>query len=249
MNNLPSILVIIVTWNKKEYVIDLLNSLLNLKYPKEQMDIVVVDNASNDGTVEALKEQFENIHIIANEENLGGCGGFNTGLSFAFEQPESKYEYLWLLDNDVLVHKDTLSELIVILQENEDVAVAGSTMMQLTYPWRINEMGAFVDRGRGTLLLNRHKKNVPALRGKSLRDLMSSEIDLSQSLEHCRPWMDVEYVAAASLLIRSSVARSAGVWDDYFIHFDDVEWCLRIAGMGHRIAVSARSLVWHLPAE
>jgi len=75
------------------------------------------------------------------------------------------------------------------------------------------------------------------------------DIDLSEYLEDCRPSMDVEYIAAASLLIRSRIARKAGLWDDYFIHYDDVEWCLRIARMGHRILVSARSLIWHLPAE
>jgi hypothetical protein len=60
--------------------------------------------------------------------------------------------------------------------------------------------------------------------------------------------MDVDYVAAASLLIRASLAREAGLWEDFFIHFDDVEWCLRIEKMGHRIAVSARSIIWHLSA-
>ena len=86
-------------------------------------------------------------------------------------------------------------------------------------------------------------------RGKSLGELLLGERDLSVLLEHCRQWMDVDYVAAASLLVRFQVARKAGLWDDYFIHFDDVEWCLRIASMGYRIAVSARSLIWHLSAE
>jgi len=60
--------------------------------------------------------------------------------------------------------------------------------------------------------------------------------------------MDVDYVAAASLLIRADVAKKAGLWRDYFIHFDDVEWCLRIADRGHRVVVSAKSLIWHLSA-
>ena len=249
MSDFPTVLIIIVTWNKQTFVVDLLNSLQKLRYPVERMDIVVVDNASTDGTVEVLKNDFPHVHLIENQENLGGTGGFNTGLAYAFAQPEGKYEYLWLLDNDVQVHRDALSELIVILQSEQDVAVAGSTMMQLTTPWRINEMGAFVELGRGTLLLNRHQEDVSPLRGKTLSELHESSIDLSEHLKHCRPSMDVDYVAAASLVIRASVAKEAGLWDDYFIHFDDVEWCLRIARMGHRIMVSARSLIWHLPAE
>ncbi|MBU1417901.1 MAG: glycosyltransferase family 2 protein [Proteobacteria bacterium] len=245
----PTVLIIIVTWNKQSYVVDLLNSLQRLQYPVEKMDIVVVDNASTDGTVEGLKNDFPHIHLIENHENLGGTGGFNTGLAYAFAQPEGQYEYLWLLDNDVQVHHNALSELIAILESEKDVAIAGSTMMQLTTPWRINEMGAFVELGRGTLLLNRHKEDVFGLQGKSLQELHESSIDLSEHLKHCRPSMDVDYVAAASLVIRASVAKEAGLWDDYFIHFDDVEWCVRIARMGYRIMVSARSLIWHLPAE
>ncbi len=246
---MPTILVIIVTWNKKHYLSDLLQSLAKLDYAHEQLDIVVVDNASTDGTVELLRQQFPHVQVLVNQENLGGCGGFNTGLAWAFSQPVEKYSYYWLLDNDVVVNRHALGELVDLLEQHRDVAIAGSTMMQLTSPWRINEMGAFVDRGRGNLILNRHRKKVPGWRGRSLPTLLSEQVDLSRHLENCRSWMDVDYVAAASLLIRAAVARDAGLWDDYFIHFDDVEWCLRIAAMGHRIAVSARSLIWHLPAE
>ncbi|GFO71380.1 hypothetical protein BJAS_P0803 [Bathymodiolus japonicus methanotrophic gill symbiont] len=242
------ILIIIVTWNKKEYVIDLLNSLSAINFPREQLDILVIDNASNDGTVEALDAQFNDIQIIRNSENIGGTGGFNTGLAWAFEQAESRYDYLWLLDNDVVVHQDALSELVTILDTQPDIAIAGSTMMQLDYPWRINEMGAFVDRERGTLLFNRHLKEVLGWRDKALPELLTGDADLSNKLSYCQPSMDVDYVAAASLLIRAPVAKQAGLWMDFFIHYDDVEWCLRIAQAGHRIVISAKSLIWHVSA-
>ncbi|WP_080521327.1 glycosyltransferase family 2 protein [Methyloprofundus sedimenti] len=241
-------LIIIVTWNKKDYVLDLLNSLSSITFPRDQLDILVIDNASNDGTVEALKAQFDDIQIIRNTENLGGTGGFNTGLTWAYDQAESRYDYLWLLDNDVVVHQNALSELVAVLDANPDIAVAGSTMMQLDYPWRINEMGAFVDLQNGNLLFNRHYEEIPSWRGKQIDDLLVDNADLSQVLMHCQPQMDVEYVAAASLLIRAPVAKQTGLWMDFFIHFDDVEWCLRTAKTGHRIAVSAKSLIWHLSA-
>lgn len=250
MSQIPAILIIIVTWNKKQYVLDLLNSVATLEYPTEAINILVVDNASNDGTAEALRAQYPHVHLICNEENLGGTGGFNTGLKWAFEQPENRYKYLWLLDNDVLVHRRALAELVQVLETKPDIAVAGSTMMQLDYPWRINEMGAFVDMQfrPGHLVLNRHLENIVAWQGKSAQQLIAEPVDLSEHLMHCNPYMDVEYVAAASLLIRANVAKKAGLWRDYFIHFDDVEWCLRIGKMGHRVVVSAKSLIWHLSA-
>jgi len=243
-----NILVIIVTWNKKGYVIDLLNSLSSLTFPKEQLDIVVVDNASTDGTVSALEAQFKDIKIICNSENLGGTGGFNTGLAWAFAQESDRYDYLWLLDNDVVVHKNALSELVAILEVNPDIAVAGSTMMQLDFPWRINEMGAFINKASGELVFNRHFETIPRWQGMPVDDLLAIDADLSQQMFCCQPSMDVDYVAAASLLVRAPIAKSIGLWMDFFIHFDDVEWCLRIAQSGQRIVVSAKSLIWHLSA-
>ncbi|MEE4239858.1 MAG: glycosyltransferase family 2 protein, partial [Desulfopila sp.] len=248
MTQYPKVLIIIVTWNKQKYIIDLLGSLGRLHYAEEKTDIVVVDNASTDDTVALIRRDFPRVKLIVNSENLGGTGGFNTGLSYAFDQPDGRYDYLWLLDNDVLVHPDALLELVTILEREPDIAVAGSTMMQLDRPWRINEMGSGVDLERGRLLHNLHLEDVEELKGKSVQEMQQEKIDLSELLRQDRSWMDVEYVAAASLVIRASVARKAGLWEDYFIHYDDVEWCLRIARMGYGIVVSARSLIWHVSA-
>jgi len=244
----PNVLIIIVTWNKKQYVLELLASLVTLDYPNYALDILVVDNASTDGTADAIAEAYPQVNFIYNEENVGGTGGFNTGLQWAFQQPKENYQYLWLLDNDVLVHSRALAELVALLEAKPDVAVAGSTMMQLDYPWQINEMGAFIDRKLGHLILHRHLEPIGAWQGRSAQELLTVDSDLSKHLMHCQPYMDVEYVAAASLLVRADVAKEARLWRDYFIHFDDVEWCLRIAEMGYRIVVSAKSLIWHLSA-
>lgn len=246
--NSPRVLVIIVTWNKKQYVLDLLTSLSRLDYPTVAMDIMVVDNASEDGTTEAIRVNHPHVRLLYNAENLGGTGGFNRGLQWAFSQPEGQYQYYWLLDNDVLVHHQALKELIALLEKKPEVAIAGSTMMQLDFPWRINEMGAFINLEWGGLILNRHQEPIPAWQGINIENLLVEPVDLSRLLMHCPAFMDVDYVAAASLVVRAEVAKQAGLWRDYFIHFDDVEWCMRIAKMGHRVVVSAKSLIWHLSA-
>ena len=253
MNNIagipePRVLVIIVTWNKKQYVLDLLESLADIYQPYYGIDILVVDNASSDGTREAINTKHPEVSLIYNQENLGGTGGFNTGLQWAFVQPHGLYKYYWLLDNDVLVHRKALIELLALLDNNLDIAVAGSTMMQLDYPWRINEMGASIDRNSGQLVLNRHLEEIPAWRERSVKELINTELESSPFQSYCQQFMDVEYVAAASLLIRSEIAQKAGLWRDYFIHYDDVEWCLRIADLGYRIVVTVKSLIWHLSA-
>jgi GT2 family glycosyltransferase len=146
------------------------------------------------------------------------------------------------------VHRAALRELVNLLETEPDAAIAGSTMMQLDYPWRINEMGAFVKLHSGELVLHRNLENIAAWEGKDVYELLKSDADLCRQLLHCQPFLDVDYVAAASLLIRADVAKQAGLWRDYFIHFDDVEWCLRVGEMGHRVLASAKSLIWHLSA-
>ena len=219
----PKILVIAVTFNKKEYIANLLKSLKEIDY--KNFDVVVVDNASMDGTAEYLKEHFPDIIVIKKTENTGGSGGFNTGLQYAFEQ--EGYEYYWLLDNDVVVSKDAIKHLVTTLQKDKDIAIAGSQMCQLDNPEVTNEVGAYVDFHNGHLVLNRH---------------------LTRKMNNAAGIFDVDYVAAASMLVRADVAKKAGLWEDFFIHFDDVDWCLRIKKMGYKIVGVAESVIWHLSA-
>lgn len=219
----PKVLIIIVTYNKKEYVANLLKSLKEIDY--KNYDVVVVDNASIDKTVEYLKEHFPNVTVISNSENTGGSGGFNTGLSYAFEK--EGYHYYWLLDNDVVVSKNSLRGLVKAIQEEGDIAIAGSQMSQLDNPEVTNEVGAYVNFRSGHLVLNRH---------------------LTRRRNNATGIFDVDYVAAASMLVRADVAKRAGLWEDFFIHFDDVDWCLRIKKMGYRVVGVADSVIWHLSA-
>jgi len=247
---MPKILIIIVTWNKKEYLNNLLLSISNIKYPKECLTIVIVDNASTDGTVQFIKTRYSYVKILQNDENLGGTGGFNRGLDYAFSLPDDSYDYIWLLDNDVVVHPNCLRVLVNILESRPDAAIAGSTMMQMTSPYRINEIGAKVDLHHGRLLLRRHGEEVSLWKGRSLAELLQDDtLDLSEAIDNCPQVEEVDYVAAASLLVRGHAAKKAGLWSDFFIHFDDVEWCLRIKKFGYKILASSNSLIWHVPGD
>lgn len=248
VNYARMILIIIVTWNKKEYVLDLLRSVQEISYPGEAIDILVVDNNSRDGTADAIASRYPDVHILRNPENLGGTGGFNAGLQWAFDQDASRYDYFWLLDNDVVVHHRALRELVGVLEENKNAGVAGSTMMQLDYPWRINETGASVNLRYGNLVLNNHRREISCWEHQPVQKLRFSPNNIATFLNYPDDFMEVDYVAAASLLVRADTAKNAGLWLNFFIHYDDVEWCLRISRMGYRILVSFNSIIWHLSA-
>lgn len=216
--------VVIVTYNKYSYVRDLILSFEHLDYPRELLKIVVVDNASADGSEEKLKSEFgDSIHLIQTGTNLGGAGGFNTGMKYVMENHDS--EYIWLLDNDVVIQKNSLNELLNTIKSDEKIMAVGSMIMQLENPETINEIGARLNWVAGKIALNDHAINFNELKSKEARE--------------------VEYCAAASLLKKRKAIEEVGYWEELFIHYDDVDWCLKVQEKGYKVFCNPKSIVFH----
>lgn len=216
--------VVMVTFNKYSYIKELIKSFKDLNYNRDLIDIVVVDNASSDGTEEKLKADFGNeITLIQTGANLGGSGGFNTGMKYAIEKLDN--DYIWLLDNDVVVHPDSLNWLLDSIKKDDSVAAVGSMVMQLDNPEYVSELGAFMNWQ--TARVDMQQANQP----------FSSITDFEDR--------QVEYCAACSLMKTRKSIEKLGYWEDLFIHFDDVDWCLRAPENDMKILVNPKSLVFH----
>lgn len=103
MNN---VVAIVVTYNRKELLIQCLDKLKKQSY---ELDILVIDNCSQDGTAELFATKIDNVHYFNTGENLGGAGGFNFGIKKAYEMG---YTYFWLMDDDTLPYPNALEELM-----------------------------------------------------------------------------------------------------------------------------------------
>lgn len=217
----PRVGVVIVTWNRKDYVLRLLDTLSSNAYPNWQ--VLVVDNASTDGSAEAIKARHPWARCVVSAVNLGGSGGFNTGLTVFLD--EGGYDYIWLLDNDVEVEPGALEVLVEALESDRTAAVAGSHMIQLDNDQTTNEIGADCNLDDGRLELCLHG---------------------SRQWFHRSEVYEVDYVAACSMLVRFDVMKKVGIMTDYFIHFDDVDWCLRFKEAGYRTIACAASRIRHL---
>lgn len=223
MPQYPKAAIIIVTWEKKEHVLRLLDTLNDLDY--DNYDIIVVDNASTDGTSEAVTAAYPGVHLIVNPENLGGTGGFNTGIKHALGK--GVYEYLWLLDNDVEVDKESLRELVGVLESSQEIAVAGSAMYDLTDRDKFLEAGYFIELTKGRF---RDDK-------KSISDN-----------EEGKGFNIVDSVSSCSLCVSTEAIRDVGIWDEnYFIYCDDVDWNVRFGEKGYKVASVPGSKIWHVP--
>lgn len=107
--------IVVVTFNRLSYLKDLIESLRKQEYNDNH--IIVVNNGSTDGTAEWLAEQGD--LTVINQENVGGAGGFFTGMKHAAESGE--YEYCWIMDDDVLCPPDSLREAVKAIKAVPEV--------------------------------------------------------------------------------------------------------------------------------
>ncbi|HEY6837523.1 MAG TPA: glycosyltransferase family 2 protein [Geobacteraceae bacterium] len=219
----PRVTIVIVNWNKRPYVIKLLDSLRTIEYGN--YTIVLVDNASTDDSVAAIKEHELAVTLLENKENLGGTGGFNTGILYALRTLAQ--DYIWLLDNDAEVLPDTLKMLVAHLECDDSIGIAGSCIMSPEDRDLIVEAGAYVGWKTGT--------SNPHLRYQRRDSYQGERV------------IDVDSVAACSALVRDSVARRVGLMDErFFLHWDDIDYCLRIRNAGFRVVALLDAPAFHV---
>lgn len=219
------ILAIIVNWNKKPFLDALLTQIDGLDLKPDE--IVVVDNASTDGSLEMLRTGHPNVKVLAHEKNLGGSGGFNAGMRWGLER--GGFDYFWLLDNDVVAHRGVLSGMLQVAEEDSKVGMVGSRIAVLGNPEDTQEIGAIIEWPSCRLIKNAaHVK-----------------IDPKDSAAGAKVY-DADYVASCSLLARVKAIEEVGIWDEgYFIFFDDIEWGIRFGRAGWKVKAAAASLVEH----
>lgn len=213
--------IVVCNYNKAEYVVQCVQSLL--EQTVHDFDIFVVDNASVDASVKALQENFgTKINLLVNEENLGGSGGFNTGLREVLKQD---YEYLMCVDNDVRFAEDAVEQLLSFLETHEDVGMVGSCCYFMDAPDRIWSYGAEID----------FEKYV--------------QIDLYRNCLNTDEVPEVvycTYVPACAMMLRTSAVRRVGIMpEENFIYWDDMEWGYRFNRAGYKVAAYKRAQVWH----
>ncbi len=213
--------IVICNFNKQEYVLKCIDSVLQSTYKNE--DIYVVDNASSDASVELIKKEFnDKVILIVNEENKGGSGGFNTGIREALKKD---YKYVMLLDNDVILERNAIGACFNYLENNKDAAVAGSKIYSMDNPKQIQEMGASID-----------------FENYSITPFYKGFVDDGNIPEI----VNCDYVPACSMMIRTSAIKEVGLMpEENFIYWDDIDWGYRFKLNGYKVVALSKSIVWH----
>jgi GT2 family glycosyltransferase len=210
-----SIASVTVTWNPGRAIEGHIRALIRQTRPLDE--IVVVDNASTDGTGELLKREFPEVRVLAEGRNTGMAGGLCAGLEYSCAK---RHDWIWLFDQDSAPAPTALQELLNALT---------------SIPEGGNEIGVLaslpVDPDNGTehigLLWRNRLIPVPA-------DCAREPICFADSV-----------ISSGSLIRREVVERVGLPRKDFFIDFVDHEYNLRIRKMGYRIAVVRASVLYH----
>ena len=218
MHTEKSICAVVVTFNRKALLLNCLNALKAQTHPLTH--IVVIDNASTDGTADFLGEHGwtnnDVFTLITLPENMGGAGGFHEGIKYAFEQG---FDYIWLMDDDGVPANDCLARLFPFATENNYL---GPLVLDIKQPNKF----CFPIRLPSTLK-----------RLDTLADLKALEI---------KEKIDGIVIPFNGILLSSKVVEKVGFpLKEYFIWGDDMEYTARMKKYGVEIASIVDAYFYH----
>lgn len=220
--------VVVVSWNTRELLLAALRSALPLPVRGE---VIVVDNASADGSADAVEAAFPEARVIRNERNLGFAGGVNVGLRAARER------YVLLLNSDTLVRGDAIARLVEYAEKHPRAGIVG--------PRVLNEDGTPQEsRFRFPSLLNL------VLSSTYLYKLFPSSRWLNRErmsgVDRDRPAL-VDAVSGCCFLMRRELVERVGVLDeDYFMYAEETDFCWRAWRAGYEVHYAPVGEIVHL---
>ena len=218
--------VVILNWNTEGFLKEFLPGLLRSVERVEGAEVIVADNASTDGSLKVMKEEFPGVRTIALEKNFGFTGGYNK----AFEQIEA--DLFVLINSDIEVSEGWLEPLVKWMEGHPECGACAPKL----HSWQEKEKFEYAGAAGGYIDLFGY----PFCRGRVMKRL---ETDHGQ---YDSP-ADVFWATGACLMVRSSIYRELGGLDDrFFAHMEEIDLCWRMQLAGYKVTVVPESMVYHV---
>jgi GT2 family glycosyltransferase len=219
--------VVIPTYNKKESLKKTIESLFDQSYPKDKYEIVVVDDGSTDGTEEIVQKLVKSEPMLSNfiyikQERGGAAAARNLGIR------KSKGDLIFFLDSDVRLEKHALKILVEQIQ-NERAGAIGPKCYYDENQTKIWCAGGIIYMRRGMCYhLGRDK-------------CRNCQFDRKA---------EVDYLPSCALLTKRHVIEEIGGFDeDYYIYYEDSDWCLRARRAGYKIVIAPSAHAYHATTD
>ena len=215
----PLVWIITLNWNRRDDTLACLESLRSMGYSDSR--IVVVDNGSSDGSPESIVAAFPDVQVISSAQNIGFAGGVNLGVREALS---AGAEYVLILNNDTIVDRRLLSELVAECERSPKIGIAGPKIYRHDQPDVVWFAGG--DRDRWTWALTR--------------------LPRGRDDERIRAPRTVNFLCGCCMLVRRDVFDRIGLFDPgYFMYYEDSEFCVRAVEAGFTLRYVPSARMWH----
>ena len=208
--------IVVLNWNRCDDTLSCLASLSQSTY--SHMHTWLVDQGSDDGSVEAVRRRFPDVEIVQTGGNTGFARGMNAGIRHALE---AGAERILLLNNDTIASPTMLDRLVA--QISPDVGIAGPAIFYADCPHQIWSAGGGVNRALCETTGN-HSRGLPLPASATERAFLSG----------------------CAMLIPRQVFEQVGLFDErFFMYYEDLDLCLRIGSAGYRLLLVPDAHLWH----
>ena len=226
----PRLSIVIVTYNSLTHIDGCLRSLTDSP-PHVEHEVIVVDNASPDGTAAAVRTRWSGVTTIDAGANLGFARANNLGIR------RSAGPLILLLNPDTVIPPGAIDILVSALDARPDVAIVGPRLInadgrvELSFGWMMSPLG----EARQKLLVTGSARGGPIAAFVAALTRREREVD---------------WVSGACLLVRRSDAEAVGLMDErYFMYAEDVDFCAAIRGRGRRVLFTPAAEVIHIRGQ
>ncbi len=208
--------IVIPTWNGRTHLEPCLGSLTSLRGPA--FEIILVDNASTDDSLEFVATQHPDVTIVRNTENLGFARACNIGIE------HSKGEYILFLNNDTRVTPDFLAELVGASEADTSIGMCQSKILWMDHPELLDQVGSYFTRTGFLLHEGFMQRDGPEY--ERVTEIFSAK--------------------GACMLVPRRILDEVGAFDeDFFAYCEEYDLCWRIWLAGYRIIYVPRSVIYH----
>lgn len=209
---------IVLNWNNAPDTLECLASLEALDHP--DFDVIVVDNGSTDGSLQAIRAAYPHHTYLENGANLGFAKGNNQGIELALKQNP---DMVMLLNNDTIVHPKMLREIETVAQDHPKAGAFGPKIYFYDEPATIWYSGGGVDKKTGRC----YHVGYGASSGYN-------EVQ------------ETEYACGCAIAVRSETLEKVGLMDPrFFLIWEEIDWCKRIRDAGYQCLFVPKAKLWH----
>ena len=237
--------IIILNWNRKKDTIECLESIARLQISDYELEIVVVDNASKDGSQKAVEQIFkkivkENVSCkqIKNKTNLGFAAGNNVGMKYALD---SGADYLLVLNNDTEVDKDLVNKLLEVAEKHPKAGAISPKIyfakgFEFHKRYKEQELGKVIWYAGGNMDWN----NVYGTNHGV------DEVDKGQF----KKTRETDFATGACMFLKSETLKSVGLFDEkYRLYLEDADLSQRMKRKGWKVLYTSKAHIWHKVAQ